>query len=86
MKDTKIPMDKILLIGDTIIDVNTEGTLLGTSSETPTLVLSKNSETVTLGGAALVHRNLQALKCDHQFITGINKKDDFKNYPKKLQY
>lgn len=86
MKDTKIPMDKILLIGDTIIDVNTEGTLLGTSSETPTLVLSKNSETVTLGGAALVHRNLQTLKCDHQFITGINKKDDFKKHDDSITY
>jgi|LULL01.1.fsa_nt_gb bifunctional ADP-heptose synthase (sugar kinase/adenylyltransferase) len=68
-------MDKIILIGDTIIDVNTEGTLLGTSSESPTLVISKNKETTTLGGAALVHRNLQQLHCEHQFITGISTKD-----------
>ena len=43
MTDTKIHMDKILLIGDTIIDINTEGTLLGTSAETPTLVISKDT-------------------------------------------
>ena len=66
-------MDKILLIGDTIIDINTEGTLLGTTPETPTLVISKDTEIVTHGGAALVHRNLAKLKCNYEFITN--------NYP-----
>ena len=75
MTDTKVPMDKILLVGDTIIDINTEGHLLGTSSETPTIVISKDSERTTYGGAALVHRNLNKLKCKHQFITGIHKYD-----------
>ena len=72
MKDIKIHTDKIVLIGDTIVDINTEGALLGTSSETPTLVISKELDRTTLGGAALVHRNLQKLKCQHQFITGVN--------------
>ena len=75
MTDTKTPTDKILLVGDTIIDINTEGHLLGTSSETPTIVMSKDSESITHGGAALVHRNLRQLKCKHQFITGIHKYD-----------
>ena len=75
MTDTKVPMDKILLVGDTIIDINTQGHLLGTSSETPTIIMSKDSENLTHGGAALVHRNLRKLKCKHQFITGIHKGD-----------
>ena len=66
MIDTKILMDKILLIGDTIIDINTEGTLLGTAAETPTLVISKNTEISTQGGAALVQRNLSKLKCNYE--------------------
>ena len=76
MIDTKIPMDKILLIGDTIVDINTEGTLLGTSAETPTLVISKDTEMSTQGGAALVSRNLTKLKCNYEFITN--------NYPYHL--
>ena len=76
MIDTKILMDKILLIGDTIIDINTEGTLLGTAAETPTLVISKNTEISTQGGAALVQRNLNKLKCNYEFITN--------NYPYSL--
>ena len=76
MIDTKILMDKILLIGDTIIDINTEGTLIGTAAETPTLVISKDTETSTQGGAALVHRNLTRLKCNYEFITN--------NYPYNL--
>jgi len=76
MIDTKILMDKILLIGDTIIDINTEGTLLGTSTETPTLVISKDTEISTQGGAALVHRNLTKLGCNYEFITN--------NYPYNL--
>ena len=69
MIDTKILMDKILLIGDTIIDINTEGVLLGTSPETPTLVITKDTEIITHGGAALVHRNLSKLNCNHEFVT-----------------
>ena len=69
MIDTKILMDKILLIGDTIIDINTEGVLLGTSPETPTLVITKDTEIITHGGAALVHRNLNKLNCNHEFVT-----------------
>ena len=76
MIDTKIPMDKILLIGDTIIDINTEGTLIGTAAETPTLVISKDTEMSTQGGAALVSRNLTKLKCNYEFITN--------NYPYHL--
>ena len=76
MIDTKIPMDKILLIGDTIIDINTEGTLLGTAAETPTLVISKDTEISTQGGAALVNRNLAKLECNYEFITN--------NYPYHL--
>ena len=85
MTDTKVPMDKILLVGDTIIDINTQGHLLGTSSETPTIIMSKDSENLTHGGAALVHRNLRQLKCKHQFITGIHK-DDLSKENSSLTY
>jgi len=59
----------ILLIGDTIIDKNTYGTLLGTSAETPTLVAKKESEKYSLGGAYLVARSIATLGARVSFIT-----------------
>jgi D-beta-D-heptose 7-phosphate kinase/D-beta-D-heptose 1-phosphate adenosyltransferase len=60
---------RVLLIGDTILDVYTYGTALGLSVETPTIVAAKQDEAVTLGGAAFVCRNLLALGATVDFIT-----------------
>ena len=60
---------RILLVGDTIIDKNTYGTLLGTSAETPTIVAERKSSNYSLGGAFLVARNLITLGAKVTFIT-----------------
>jgi bifunctional ADP-heptose synthase (sugar kinase/adenylyltransferase) len=52
---------RLVLIGDTIIDINTYGRILGVSAETPTLVMQVLKETETRGGAAFVATNLLEL-------------------------
>ena len=53
--------NNVWVIGDTIIDVNTYGEPIGLSAETPTVCMRWVRETTTLGGAAFVARNLDAL-------------------------
>ena len=60
---------KVLLIGDTILDIYTYGTALGLSAETPTIVAAKREVRHSLGGAALVCRNLLELGASVDFIT-----------------
>lgn len=60
---------RVLLIGDTILDIYTYGTALGLSAETPTIVASKREVRHTLGGAALVCRNILELGAGVSFIT-----------------
>ena len=77
MKDTKLITDKkVLLIGDTILDHYIYGTVIGTSAETPTLVAREQSETFSLGGAALVCRNLLELGAITHFITLVGQDRD----------
>ncbi|MGB7171120.1 MAG: hypothetical protein WBD32_19095, partial [Acidobacteriaceae bacterium] len=52
---------RVLLIGDTILDIYTYGTALGLSAETPTIVARRREVKHSLGGAALVARNLLEL-------------------------
>lgn len=63
--------NKVLVLGDTIIDVNTYTSKLGISSETPTLVGKYNNSQYSFGGAALVYRNLVELNNNCSFITAI---------------
>lgn len=60
---------RILLVGDTILDIYTYGKAMGLSSETPTIVGRKDSEKVTLGGAGFVCENLLALGAQVTFVT-----------------
>jgi D-beta-D-heptose 7-phosphate kinase/D-beta-D-heptose 1-phosphate adenosyltransferase len=60
---------RVLLIGDTILDIYTYGAALGLSAETPTLVARRKEVRHSLGGAALVARNLLELGASVQFIT-----------------
>jgi rfaE bifunctional protein kinase chain/domain len=60
---------RILLIGDSILDVYTYGTALGLSAETPTIVARKGKVRHSVGGAALVCRNLLELGAAVSFIT-----------------
>jgi len=60
---------RVLLLGDTILDVYTYGTAMGLSAETPTIVARRKEVKHSLGGAALVCRNLLELGASVQFVT-----------------
>jgi len=60
---------RVLLLGDTILDIYTYGTAMGLSAETPTIVARRVEDRYSLGGAALVCRNLLELGASVQFIT-----------------
>jgi D-beta-D-heptose 7-phosphate kinase/D-beta-D-heptose 1-phosphate adenosyltransferase len=60
---------KVLLIGDTIVDLYTFGTAIGLAAETPTVAARRQKSQVSLGGAALVCRNLLELGASVRFIT-----------------
>ena len=67
------PQKEILLIGDTIVDHYTYGTVLGTSAETPTLVARELRQNFSLGGACLVCRYFLELKSKVHFFTLVGK-------------
>lgn len=60
---------RVLLLGDTILDIYTYGSAMGLSAETPTIVARRNEVKYSLGGAALVCRNLLELGAAVQFVT-----------------
>jgi D-beta-D-heptose 7-phosphate kinase/D-beta-D-heptose 1-phosphate adenosyltransferase len=60
---------RVLLIGDTILDIYTYGSAMGLSAETPTIVARRKEVRHSLGGAALVCRNLLELGAAVQFVT-----------------
>ena len=67
----KFDAARVLLIGDTILDIYTYGSALGLSAETPTIVARRKEVRHSLGGAALVCRNLLELGASVQFVTLI---------------
>jgi D-beta-D-heptose 7-phosphate kinase/D-beta-D-heptose 1-phosphate adenosyltransferase len=67
---------RVLLVGDTIVDLYTYGQALGVSVETPTIVARPTSSSRTLGGAAFVCRNLLALGAHVAFITAVGEDDE----------
>lgn len=60
---------RALLLGDTILDIYTYGTAMGLSAETPTIVARRREVKYSLGGAALVCRNLLELGAAVDFVT-----------------
>ncbi len=60
---------RVLVVGDSIVDVFTRGTVIGVAAETPTLVIRKEGETRSLGGAAFLCRNLLELGARVDFVT-----------------
>ncbi len=60
---------KVLLIGDSIVDLYTYGTAIGLAAETPTIAARREREEASLGGAALVCRNLLELGASVHFVT-----------------
>jgi len=71
---------KVLLIGDSILDVYVYGTAIGKSLETPTIVAKEHSRKVSFGGASLVARNLLELGASVNYITLIGNDEDSDNY------
>ena len=67
---------RVLVVGDTIVDLYTYGLALGLSVETPTIVARRTSVSRTLGGAALVCRNLLELGAHVDFITAVGADDE----------
>src|SRR3990167_2511331 len=67
---------KVIVIGDTILDQYTYGTVIGTSAETPTLVAKETKMTHNLGGAFLVARNLLSLGVHVSFFTLVGSDSD----------
>jgi D-beta-D-heptose 7-phosphate kinase / D-beta-D-heptose 1-phosphate adenosyltransferase len=64
---------RVLLVGDTIVDVYTHGSAIGLAAETPTIVMRREREERTLGGAAFVCRNLLELGAQVDFITLVGR-------------
>jgi len=67
---------RVLLVGDTIVDLYTYGVALGLSVETPTIVARRTRVGRTLGGAAFVCRNLLELGAHVDFITAVGADDE----------
>lgn len=67
---------RVLLVGDTILDVFTYGTAMGLSAETPTIVSRKKETKLTLGGAAFTCRNLLALGASVDFMTLVGRDEE----------
>jgi hypothetical protein len=63
------PGRRVLVVGDSIVDVFTQGTVIGVATETPTLVMRKEVETRSQGGAAFLCRNLLELGARVDFVT-----------------
>lgn len=76
---------RVLVIGDLIFDVYHEGTPLGMSAETPTLVLKHKNTTVTLGGAGCMVRHMLELGGKVVFVTCAGN-DDFSRHAKQFMH
>ena len=72
---SRFSIARVLLLGDTIIDIYTYGSAMGLSAETPTIVTRRNEVKHSLGGAALVCRNLLELGAAVHFVTLVG--DDY---------
>lgn len=79
----RMESQRVLLIGDTILDIYTYGSALGLSAETPTIVARRKEVKYSLGGAALVARNLLELGAAVEFVTLIGK-DEEARYVREL--
>jgi rfaE bifunctional protein kinase chain/domain len=62
---------RVLLLGDTILDIYVYGQAIGKSAETPTIVAKEIETKFSLGGAFLVARNLLELGAQVTFLTMV---------------
>lgn len=71
----KISKLKILVIGESIIDIYTECDALGKSSKDPILCFNRGQSKSFAGGVLAIGAHCQGLGLDTTIITGINKRD-----------
>ena len=67
-KGTAKKKDKILVIGDVMVDMYTDGNVNRISPEAPIPILDATSVTSSLGGAANVAKNLTSFNIDTYLI------------------
>ena len=67
---------KVLVIGDAILDVNTESIPIGFSAETPTLKAEQTQTAALLGGAGNVASHVSSLGAKCTFLTVVGKDND----------
>lgn len=72
--------DRILVVGDVIVDRYNYGTAIGISAETPTIVAKLDSSKSFVGGAALVARHLLRLGSKVDLMTVIGFGEPFPEY------
>ena len=68
--------EKIIIIGDVIIDIYSHCIPIGLSAETPTISVKHIKDKQTLGGAGLVYQNLKSLHSNVNLLTAGNKLDN----------
>jgi len=71
---------KILVVGDSILDVTLHTEALGVSLESPTLKVAKRQEEHSFGGAANVVENLLSLGARCSYITPVGADEYEKHY------
>ena len=64
--------EKVLVIGDAILDIYHYGRPLKISAETPTMVVKDESLKVSWGGAALLVRNILELGGGGVFLSSLS--------------
>ena len=72
----KISKLKVVVIGETIIDVYTECEVLGKSSKDPVLCFNKGPAETFAGGVLAVGANCHGLGVETTILTGFNKEDN----------
>ena len=75
-----ILMKKVLLIGDTILDVYIYGKVIGTSPDAPVQEVEETETKVFFGGNGLIASHILELGGDLTFITMLGADEDAKYY------
>ncbi|VVC02168.1 Bifunctional protein HldE [uncultured archaeon] len=71
---------RVLLIGDSILDIYVYGKAIGKSLETPTIVAREERTELSFGGAALVARNILELGGSVSFFSVVGGDDEARHY------
>jgi len=73
---------EILVVGDTIVDINTMSKVIGFSAETPTIKAEETNRLIDFGGSANVVKHILALGAKCTFISVTGDDDDYNTLEK----